>query len=51
MKILPAKLEHSLHETLYKKFTDNICYIHCKIQTGLENNYFLSFTCIDDFST
>ena len=44
-------LSNSLHEKLYKKFTDNICYIHCKIQTGLEDNYFLSFTCIDGFST
>jgi len=25
MKILPTKLLHYLHETLSKKFTDNIC--------------------------
>jgi len=42
---------NALHEKLYKKIIDNICHIHGTIQTGLENNYFLTFTCIDAFST
>jgi len=47
------KLSNSLHDKLYKKNSQtNYVHIHgTTIQTGSENNYFLSFTWIDAFST
>jgi len=44
-------LWNSLHEKWYKKNHRQHVHIHGAIQTGSENNYFLSFTCIDAFST